>query len=183
MLRVSLFLLLGFLFLVPAAPAKADWHSFWERSHKDRLRNNCWPMPFQKADRNSVCQTLTAQLAKGWKRQNTLSAVYFDSETQELNEAGRRKLYAIVQSAPEEYRTIYVVRSMDPEATDVRLASIQTASTQLFAGQPTPEVVPVGIAPRSWSAAYINNITTKEAASIPQPRLPDFEDTTGGGGN
>lgn len=180
MLRVSLFLLLGFLFVVPAAPAKADWHSFWQRSHKDRLRNNCWPMPFQKADRNSVCQTLTAQLAKGWKRQNTLSAVYFNSDTQELNEAGRRKLFAIVQASPEEYRTIYVVRSMDREATEARLASIQTASSQLFEGQATPEVVSVGIAPRSWSAAYINNITTKEAASIPQPRLPDFEDTTGG---
>lgn len=179
MLRISLFLLLGFLFLAPAAPANADWHSFWQRSHKDRLRNNCWPMPFQKADRNSVCQTLTAQLAKGWKRQNTLSAVYFNSDTQELNEAGRRKLFAIVQASPEEYRTIYVVRSMDREATDRRLDSIRSASKQLFEGM-APEIVSVGVAPRSWSAAYINNITTQEAASIPSPRLPEFSDTTGG---
>lgn len=178
MLRVSLFLLLGFIFFVPAAPAEADWHSFWQRSHKDCLRNNCWPMPFQKADRESVCQALSVQLAKGWKRQNTLSEVYFNSETQSLNEAGRRKLFAIVQATPEEYRKIYVVRSMNTEATEARLASIQEASNQLFADQTAPEIVSVGIAPRSWSAAYINNITTKEAASIPQPRLPDFEDTT-----
>ena len=180
MLRVSLFLLLGSLFMLPAAPAKADWHSFWTRSHKDRLRNNCWPMPFQKADRISVCQTLTAQLAKGWKRQNTLSAVYFNQDTQELNEAGRRKLFAIVQAAPEEYRTIYVVRSMDARATDVRVASLRKVSKELFAGEPGPEIVTVGVPPRSWSAEYINNITSQETASIPEPRLPEFQDTTGG---
>ena len=137
-------------------------------------------MPFQKADRISVCQTLTAQLAKGWKRQNTLSAVYFNPDTQELNEAGRRKLYAIVQASPQEYRTIYVVRSMNQEATEARVASLNKASNQLFAGQPTPEIVTVGVPPRSWSAEYINAITTKETATIPQPRLPEFQDTTSG---
>lgn len=180
MLRVSLFLVLGSLFLLPAAPANADWHSFWTRSHTDRLRNNCWPMPFQKADRLSVCQTLTAQLAKGWKRQNTLSAVYFNQDTQELNEAGRRKLFAIVQASPQEYRTIYVVRSMDPRATEARVNSLRTASNELMAADMRPEIVTVGVPPRSWSAEYINNITEQEAASIPQPRLPDFQDTTGG---
>ena len=180
MLRVSLFLLLGSLFMLPAAPAKADWHSFWNRSHIDTLRNNCWPMPFQKADRHSVCQTLTVQLAKGWKRQNTLSAVYFDQDTQELNEAGRRKLFAIIQAAPEAYRTIYLVRSMDTRATEARIASLRKASNQLLAGESTPEIVTVGVPPRSWSAEYINNITTQEASSIPAPRLPTFQDTTGG---
>ena len=178
MLRISLFLLLGCLFFVPTSPAGADWHSFWQRSHKDRLRNNCWPVPFRKADQDSVCRTLTMQLAKGWQRQNTLSNVYFDSDTQELNEAGRRKLFAIVQAAPEEYRTIYVVKSMNPVETEARMSSIRTASTQLFAELPPPDIQTVGIAPRSWSADYINNITKKQAASLPQPRLPEFQDTT-----
>lgn len=181
MLRVSLFLLLGSFLLLPAAPAKADWHSFWNRSHIDRLRNNCWPVPFQKADRHSVCQTLTTQLAKGWKRQNTLSAVYFDQETQELNEAGRRKLFSIVHAAPEEFRTVYVVGSMNPDETQARIASLRKASEQLFLEQPTPEIVTLNVPPRSWSAEYINNITTKETASIPQPRLAPFSDTTTGG--
>ncbi len=180
MLRVSLFLLLGFLFVVPAAPANADWHSFMERSHKDRLRNNCWPMPFQKADRQSVCQTLTTQIAKGWQRQNTMSAVYFNPETQELNEAGRRKLFAIVQSAPQEFQTIYIVRSMDPAAQERRIASIQEASSQLFANQATPQIRTVGQTPRSWSGDYVNTITTQRNDSIPKPRLPTFTSTTSG---
>ena len=181
MLRVSLFLLLGFLFVVPAAPANADWHSFMQRSHKDRLRNNVWPMPFQKADRQSVCQTLSAQIAKGWQRQNTMSSVYFNPETQELNEAGRRKLFAIVQSAPQEFQTIYVVRSIDAAANERRIASIQEASSQLFANQGSPQIRTVSTPPRSWSGEYVNTITTQRNDSIPKPRLPTRVSTTSGG--
>jgi hypothetical protein len=118
-------------------------------------------------------------LANGWRRQNTLSNVYFDSETQTLNEAGRRKLYSIVSTSPENYRTIYVVQSMNPEAHQRRIASVEEAHSQLFDDE-TPEIIPVKVAPRSWSADYIDNISRKVDSSVPSPRLPNFEDTTGG---
>lgn len=179
MLRVSLLLLFSFFFMMPTTEVKADWHSFWDRVHLDRQRNNCWPMPFQKADRMAVCQTLSVQLAKGWKRQNTISDVYFNQDTQELNEAGRRKLWAIMSTSPEQYRTIYVVQSMNEDAQTRRKSSIELAAQQLFKNTPTPEIVPVRIAPRSWSADYIDNINRKVDSTIPAPRLPSFEDTTG----
>ena len=178
MLRVSLIVIFGFLFAVPAAPVKADWHSFWNRAHLDHQRNNCWPIPFQNADRIAVCQTLSMQLANGWKRQNTLSDVYFDSETQVLNEAGRRKVYSIMATTPEPYRTIYVVQSMNPEAHDRRLESIGDTAGELFANQPAPDIVPVRITPRSWSADYIDSISRKVDTTMPAPRLPTFQDTT-----
>jgi hypothetical protein len=178
MLRVSLVILFGFLFAVPAAPVKADWHSFWNRVHLDKQRNNCWPVPFQKADRLAVCQALSVQLANGWKRQNTLSDVYFDSETQTLNVAGRRKLYSIMATTPEPYRTIYVVQSMNPEAQERRLASIGDTAGELFVDQAVPEIVPVRISPRSWSADYIDSISQKVDSTVPAPRLPAFQDTT-----
>ena len=178
MLRVSLFTIFGFLFL-SAAPLQADWHSFWNRAHLDKQRNNCWPKPFQKADRLAVCQTLSVQLANGWKRQNTLSSVYFDSETHALNEAGRRKLYSILVSTPETYRTVYVVQTMNPEAQERRVSSINTTAAQLFEGQGAPQVLPVRITPRSWSADYIDSISRKVESTLPAPRLPSFEDTTG----
>lgn len=180
MLRVSLFIVFSFLMTVPAMPVHADWHSFWDRFHKDHQRNECWPMPFQKTDRLAVCQVLSTQLANGWVRQNTLSNVYFDQDTHALNEAGRRKLYSIVTTSPEHYRTIYVVQPMNPEAQQRRFESVAEAHTQLFGDLNEPEVVPVRIAPRSWSADYIDNISRKIDSSIPSPRLPSFEDTTGG---
>lgn len=184
MLRVSPFLLLGIFLVVPSTTAQAGdmsgWHSFWQRSHVDTLRNKCWPTPFQEADRLTVCQTLSTQLAKGWKRQNTLSEVYFNSETQELNESGRRKLYAIMSNSPSEFRTVYVVQSMNPEAQQRRVESIQMASQQLFSDMPVPRVEGVRIAPRSWSAEYIDEIGRRVNSTIPDPRLPTFTDTTGG---
>lgn len=182
MLRVSLFIAFTFLLLMPTQPANAgwaEWHSFWNRAHTDKLRSNCWPQPFQQADRATVCQTLSVQLANGWRRQNTLSEVYFDQDTHALNEAGRRKLYSIVTSSPESFNTIYVVQSMNPEAQQRRVASIQQNSSQLFGNQPTPEIVPVKISPRSWSASYIENISRQVESTIPAPRLPSFQDTTG----
>jgi len=183
MLRVIPLLLLGIFLVVPSAVRAGDlsgWHSFWHRAHVDTLRNKCWPTPFQEADRLTVCQTLSTQLAKGWKRQNTLSEVYFNSETQELNESGRRKLYAIMASSPSEFRTVYVVQSMNPDAQQRRVDSIQMASQQLFSDMPAPRVESVQIAPRSWSAEYIDEIGRRVNSTIPDPRLPSFTDTTGG---
>ena len=125
-----------------------------------------------------MCQTLSVQLANGWKRQNTLSDVYFDGETQVLNEAGRRKLYSIMATTPEPYRTIYVVQSMNPEAQERRLASIEDTAGELFVDQAVPEIVPVRISPRSWSADYIDSISRKVDSTVPSPRLPSFQDTT-----
>lgn len=178
MLRVSLFFALGCLMLVPASAAQADWHSFWERVRIDKHRNNCWPMPFQKVDRQAVCRTLSIQLANGWRRQNTLSEFYFDRDTQTLNVSGRRKLYAILSETPEQHRTIYVVQTMNPEVRERRIRSIEKVATEMFGGAP-PEVVPVSVEPRSWPADYIDNINRRVESSLPSPRLPQFQNTTG----
>ena len=163
--------------MVPAGSASADWHSFWERVKIDTHRNNCWPMPFQKADRQAVCQTLSIQLANGWRRQNSLSDYYFDDETQVLNVSGRRKLYSILATTPPQHRTIYVVESINKEAHERRLASIESVAQEMFGGT-SPEIVPVSIEPRSWPADYIDRINRGMQSSIPTPRLPAFQTTT-----
>ena len=140
------------------------------------MRNECWPQPFQRADRQTVCQHLSVQMAKGWQRQNTLSEVYFEQDTQVLNEAGRRKLAAIVTNSPAQYNTIYVVRSLNPEATERRIASIQDTSGELFSFQ--PNVQTVNRKPHTWSAEYIDAVNRASEASIPSPRLPSFTSTT-----
>jgi hypothetical protein len=180
MLRASLFAIFGLCLVTPAAPVRADWNSFWQRAHLDFHRNNCWPVPFQKADRETVCRAMSIQIANGWQQQNTLTDVYFDAETQFLNEAGRRKLWAILKTSPEQYRTVYVVESMNPDAETRRLDSIQVASNEMFKDQPLPEIVSVQIAPRAWSADYIETISRKVNSTIPNPRLPEFTDTTSG---
>ena len=187
MLRVSCLLFFSLFFVVPASSANAqDWRSKWQdlrlQMYKDSMRNKCWPVPFQQADRLVVCETLTRQLANGWKRQNTLSDVYFHPESQRLNEAGRRKLYNIMVNAPVGYRTVYFVESMNGEAQLQREESIRLAATQILPEEPSPVIVGLRQRPRSWSAEYINEITTRVNATMPSPRLPSFQSTTSGGG-
>lgn len=179
MLRVSLLIAITFsLFVTSQANAGwTEWHAFWNRAHVDKLRNGCWPQPFQKADREVVCRTLSIQLAKGWQRQNTLSHVYFDQDSHELNVAGRRKLATIMTGAPySAINTLYVVRSLNPEAQERRLASIHEASLQMFNAQ--PNVVSVAREPHTWSAEYIDAVHRGIVDSIPTPRLPEFTSTT-----
>lgn len=178
MLRVSLFLILGLLFLAPAPTARADWHTFWNRFHLDWHRNNCWPEPFHTADREAVCRAFSATVASGWRRQNTLGEVYFDTDTQSLNESGRRKLWAILTTAPEQHRMVFVVRTMDGEESERRVDSVQLEAANMLAGEPLPEVVTVTIEPRSWPADYIDAIDRKRMATIAEPRLPEFVETT-----
>ena len=177
MLRVTTLTILSFFVLTPAIPAQADWHTFWNRVDLDWHRNNCWPDPFQPVDRRTVCTTFSMQIATGWKRQNTLSEVYFDPDTQVLNESGRRKVWAILNATPDEYRAIYVVQSMNAEAQERRIDSVRQTIGKLTDG-PIPEVHSVKIPPRSWSADFIDAIGRKVQSSLPSPVLPEFQDTT-----
>ncbi len=189
MLRVSLIVTLGLFVLAPTTSVEAGWRDKWqacaERTKLDWHRNNCWPQPFREIDRRTVCTVMATQIGTGWKRQNTLSDVYFDIETQLLNEAGRRKVWSIVASTPEPYRAIYVVQATSKEAQDRRMSSVERVAAETnvaLDGGSTLQVVSVKIPPRSWPADYIDAIGRKAQAAIPIPVLPNFIDTTAGGG-
>ncbi len=163
-----------------ATTTNADWHSFWNRVHLDWNRNNCWPEPFVQQDANRICEHFSIQIANGWQRQNTLSEVYFDPDTQMLNEAGRRKVWTIMNTTPEPYRTIYVVQAMAPDIHERRVDSVQKVASGWSDESVMPQVIPVKITPRAWSAEYIDAIDRKVQTAMPDPVLPEFTDTTGG---
>lgn len=183
MFRPILFTLMGFVFLLPTQAAEAadwtKWHAFWHNAHVDRMRNNSWPQPFQAMDREAVCNTLSIQLANGWRRQNTLAEIYFNRETHALNEAGRRRLFNILSAAPQQYQTIYVVQAMNQEEQDRREESIRVNVEELFAGNIDPQVQSVKLEPRSWSADYIDAINVQRRNTMMPPQLPSFQSTTG----
>jgi hypothetical protein len=164
--------------LLGPSAVRADWNAFKQRSAVDYHRNNCWPQPFNRMDQRVVCQTFSLQIAKGWQRQNTLGDDYFDTETQVLNESGRRKLWSILTATPEQYRAVYVVRSMNSEASDRRLESVQRFTTEMLAGQEPPQVIAVSVSPRSWSGEYTDAIDRQVLQTIPPPRLAPMVSTS-----
>lgn len=169
--------------MMTVGSAQAGWHEFWDRVHLDFHRNNSWPQPFSSVDRRATCAPFNAMVASGWRRQNTLGLHYFDRETQALNEAGKRRLHWIMSNSPEQHRTVYVAESHVQDQSERRIDSVQTALAQQLPGQSLPAVIPVQLEPRGWPAEYIDTITRKSTQTIPEPRLPSFQQAGGGGGS
>ncbi|MGE0756696.1 MAG: hypothetical protein AB7F89_21120 [Pirellulaceae bacterium] len=152
---------------------------FWYRSRVDFYRNNCWPQPFQNADRELTRAPLIAMTAAGWRQNNTLSDHFFNLESQAINPAGEFKLRWIVTQAPMHRRTVFVLRGPTPQATQARVNAVHVAMDKMLMGEPRPEVLVTTIIPPNASGDYFDQVDRQLKESIPAPRLPAMESTSG----
>lgn len=182
MLRVRAFFMAVPLGLAIIGSANAGWHEFWDRVELDFHRNNCWGQPFVSVDRRATCAPFAAMVQSGWRSQNTLGSHYFHPETQALNEAGERRLFWIITTAPEQYRTVYVAGTHEADTVERRVDSVQQVLARMLPDQPLPSVLATNREPRSWPAEYIDTIDRRVNATTPDPRLPAFQAAGGGGG-
>lgn len=162
-----------------ASQTQGGWSEFWERVRADFWRNNCWPQPFQAQDRELIRSPLIAMTAAGWRQNNTLSDHFFSPENGAINQAGEIKVRWIVTQAPPHRRTVFVLRAATPDKTQQRIASVQSAIEKIAPGTP-PDVVITDITPPSASGDYFDQVDRQFKQSIPAPRLPAMEETTGG---
>jgi hypothetical protein len=170
--RVCVFGLLGMC-------SQAQAGGFWARFHADFHRNNCWPQPFQATDRELTRAPIVAMTSAGWRLHNTLSDHFFNAEDQGINQAGEIKLRWIVTQAPTNRRTVFVLRGSSPEATAGRVATVQRAIDRLVVDGPRPEVLITDIVPPGASGDYFDQVQRQLQQSIPAPRLPEMESTSG----
>ncbi|MCE5267682.1 MAG: hypothetical protein LLG00_07335 [Planctomycetaceae bacterium] len=154
---------------------------------RDIKRRQCWPDPFQTADRAAVRAPFCAMVANGWRRQNLLSDLHFQPQTGQLTEAGRLKVQWILTACPEQHRAIYVHIAGTRDETSARLAAVQQWASQ-FAGDetsPTPPVTITSVSDQGWPAERVDAIGRRMISSTPIPRLPDADagGASAGGGN
>jgi hypothetical protein len=155
--------------LVPTA-GQAGWKEFWRGVQTDTCRNNCWYEPFNHIDRQDMQAHLNAMVAKGWQMQNTLSHYHFDPQTNQANRSAEAKLMAIINHNPPHRRTVFVVRSLDPDITAARVDSIQQMIAQIVPAGEMPAVVQTDAAPVGRYAAQMYAEFSKWDA--PAPVLP-----------
>ena len=155
---------------------KTKWRGFV----RDTQRNNAWPEAFVPADRARVRDPFAIQTANGWRHQNTLGDQHFDPETGTLNEAGRLKVRSILALSPPEYRTIFLVRNLDPSVMATRMASVYDVSSHLLPPGGVANVSTVEYAPRTTPSRYIDAVNRSYDASTPVPRIG--QSGSGGGG-
>lgn len=144
---------------------------FFRDIGRSSARNNAWPDPFIPADRQAVRAPLATVADNGWRYNNILHDHHFD-ESGRLNEAGDRMVRTITQEHPTGRRSVYIVRSNEPQITEARFASAyQTVNRYLLPG----DVAQVGetvIRPEGWPASFVVAVDRAFVESIPQPRLP-----------
>jgi hypothetical protein len=174
--------------LLAAAPAQAQtwgdkWDSFWHRTRVDWHRNNAWPEPFISADRALTREVFCIQVDNGWKMQNTVGTFLFDGNSQQLNTAGEHLVRWIVQQAPQHRRAVFVLKGDSPEATQTRIASVQTAVARYACEGENPPVILTMTEPPGWPASYVDQMTQQFQATIPAPRLPAAVDAGESGGD
>jgi len=145
----------------------------WVSVCRDFKRNNNWPDPFVAADRVNTRLPFDLSTANGWRIQNTLSAHHFDDNSTQLTEAGRLKVAAIINETPLAYRAVFVLRDNDPEITAGRVVSIQEAVARVLGDRPPVPVFETYDKPRGTPAYYVDEVTRRYQATIPDPRLPD----------
>ncbi|MBP89676.1 MAG: hypothetical protein CMJ64_23705 [Planctomycetaceae bacterium] len=166
------------LYLTTASVAEAGWDEFWARFHLDYQRMNCWPEPFQHADRELVRGPLIAMTNNGWRVQNTLSNHLFTLEENTLTQAGTLKVRWIVTQTPPHRRTVYVLRGLTPEATLARVETVQQEIARMMPEGSRPEVLLTDAIPVGGSGDYFDAVDSMLKQSIPAPRLAPMQTET-----
>jgi hypothetical protein len=131
-------------------------------------------------DKELIRAPLIAMTAAGWRQNNTLSDHFFGLEDQQINQAGEIKVRWIVTQAPPHRRTVFVLRGSTPEATSARIAEVQRIIGKFVPEGQRPEVLLTDVIPPGASGDYFYQVDVQFKQSIPAPRLPAMEETTGG---
>ena len=144
--------------------------------HYDFQRSNCWPQPYLGPDRQHIRDTIEAQVANGWRRQNLIGGHHFIGEGTELTEAGRIKIRWTLTQVPEHRRTLFVQRGTTFAITEARVAAVEAAAVTALPDGESPSVQDTHIIPEGRSADFVNYTATQFRQTMPIPQLPTSED-------
>jgi hypothetical protein len=172
-MAVRLFGIVGFVLvsLGCASQVSADFFfGIFSSAARDIKRRQCWPQPFDGADRAATRAPFVTMVSNGWRRQNMLGDAHFDASTGQLTDAGRLKLRWILVNAPQQHRMVFVRTGLTEEETSNRMAVVQQAASQI-APNNLPPVLSTSILDDGWPAVEVDAISRKYIGSTPVPRL------------
>lgn len=150
---------------------------------RDFERRNCWPEPFTYADRDIARAPFSVMVANGWERQNLLIEAYFTENGAQLTDAGRVRINWILFDGPPQHRAIYVRRSIRPEETSARMATVQAYVASVWQGSSLPPILASSVSAEGWSADRVDVVNKKFLQAIPAPQLPAASQGGSGAGS
>jgi hypothetical protein len=148
----------------PTGPEQPKWHQYHAAHY--------WPLPYVCADRAYVYEITQAQVNKGWETETTLYEYHFLEDNQSLDRSGRMRVEWILRHVPAPHRVIWVQTGDTPETSQIRLAAVQTAVSEMIgdSGDVPPIMLRVAT-PVGRPAIEIDMIRKSELSTIPEPRI------------
>ncbi len=142
-----------------------------------------WPHPYNCHDQESVFAFTQTHVDNGWILQTTLYEYHFNEETSELNHAGLTHLRWILESAPEQYRSVWVQTGPNRTISDLRLNAVQVASAEMVGPENVPQIMLRVDSPTGRPAQLIDTQYRSFISTMPQPRIEyqSLPSGTGGG--
>jgi hypothetical protein len=152
------------------APTTFAWGDFKE----DHCRNKNWPWPYICPDRTYARAPFHVMTQNGWRRQNIMGSHHFDDQTSKLTTAGQLKVQWIMTQAPEQFRKVYIERSIDPTVTDRRMRLVQEYAVVLSQSElgTVPGVYATNLMEEGRPATTVDAINVRFQESMPAPVLP-----------
>jgi hypothetical protein len=144
---------------------------------EDAVIDNCiWPRQYVMPSRRGICQAYDAMINNGWRRHNLLSKYHFDSQTGDLNEAGRLKTEWTLTQAPPQHRTLFVERNTDQQQTADRVAAVQTYAATMNPAAGAIDVQDTHIREHGHPAGNVDAVFTGFRTNQMTPTLPPAVD-------
>lgn len=148
-----------------------------------------WPHPYNCYDRNYLRAVSAAQAASGWQKETTLYSYHFEEKDNTVNHAGKLRLRWILQTIPEQRRSVFVQASDDKAVSEARLANVRAAATELVGENALPPIILRTAIAEGRPTDEINQIRKMEKGGMRQPQI-GYNSTgvtssgvSGGGGN
>lgn len=129
-----------------------------------------WPYPYNCQDQADVHNLLDAQTGSGWALATTLHDYHFDTDTQQLTDAGRSHVLWVMNSVPPQYRTLYISQGTTSEMGQLRVAQAEKFMTETGLPNHPPIVTKYEIF-NGRPANEVDRLRNLELLSIPRPRL------------
>jgi hypothetical protein len=108
----------------------------------------------------------------GWRRQNLLGAHHFTENADQLTTAGELRVRWIMTQAPEERRTIFVERDLNPGVTADRLATARDYAAHVAPDGQLAQVVETNLISEGRPASVVDATNVRFQESMPPPMLP-----------
>ncbi len=172
----------GFLFGV-ATPSNAFWlDAFYQHIEQGREENNLWPQQYVGADRERAQAPFNTMVRNGWRRQNLLGSHHFNEDSTKLTQAGKLRVQWILTQPPQEFRQVFIERSLETGIAETRTATINQFASRVLRDGGIADVTETHIVSDGRPATMVDFVNTTFRENMPIPTLPNSVPGGGGGG-